>query len=375
MPADIGKFDDRPTHGEGVTFTHKRPDLPGEASRTFKGRIEGGQQVWDIQAPESTSGGGGSGSGGVVLKKFGNATSVDLIQVPGDEVWIFFDFGSPGPGSNFTVAPNKYTTQFLQSGAYLVPYDPKEPEDWTSYDDGPTTVVKMTGYEYYPGAGLIAWRTATGVHIANRENNWTKSYHQIDTYTDKISIFHYSPGGGSSTGAGEFLGRVDFNSGGSGNNWTHTHINNPGHSLPDPADLIMPTAHNNFPQAGSPLEFKNLTNNTYVIENVGYHYVVSMNGPGETGYIDAVILPPNTRVGVHDGTYQGMWSSNYSTTSVPPHSWYIYKGGGKEHSIDFIKTFYSDLRDGQYGWNESNYNEVSSLPEGPDGIYIEGVAI
>lgn len=185
--ADIGKFDDRPAHGEGVTFTHKRPDLPGEASRTFKGRIKGGQQVWDIQAPESTSGGGG---GGVVFKKFGDASSVDLIQVPGDEVWILRNEGWDPEG-------NQLKHEF---GAYLVPYDPKEPEDWTSYNNGPTTWASLHGTSGYPASSItrvIAWRTATGVHIAIRQSNGTKSYHQIAFYTNALSLFHYGSGGSS----------------------------------------------------------------------------------------------------------------------------------------------------------------------------------
>jgi hypothetical protein len=210
-------------------------------------------------------------------------------------------------------------------------------------------------------------------------------YLVVDAADDKTKKILWSDlssglsGGGSSTGAGEFLGRVDFNSGGSGNNWTHTHINNAGHSLPDPADLIQPTAHNNFPQNGSPLEFKNVTNNTYVIENV--EFVNRQINEGR--HYTTIILPPNTKVGVYDGTYEGMFNNNTNNTYVTAHSWYIYQGGGKEYGVDSIKVFNLDLRTlnvNNLGVAvEADYNVINGinfpleLPH--DGFFIEGTAI
>jgi len=533
MPADIGKFDDRPTHGEGVTFTHKRPDLPGEASRTFKGRIEGGQQVWDIQVPESTA--GGLGSGYTVVQRgrvkrigihtifnsmytnsveAGNDKSMDAIWFP-DYVWQSGDIitqryfhgqtqtaSTPGYWTPFAVLPEKgpYSeTSFsppntnpdyvyggaanVGNGLFTSPeYDLPSGNQHNSYarftdievlrpNSGGSggsggaalgsvgAIVQLSGASTFNPAGARNWdyryildidpdtieltaeaqehldgrftNTSSGWSAPRKEQARTKFYIDSKSGSNDSAILSFKcnlgtftafcvnegwaasnetrptvPGtqnvhlwnptggtpktvlyictetistggsGGSSTGAGEFLGRVDY--GDTGNNafGGNTYINNIGASLPIPSELILPTS--NVLQVTAKI-FKNLTNNTYVIEGVRW---VSHTGPGivlrDSYYYTtmSLILAPQTEMNV-----SGLWfiGSDANVSNCPragAQSWYIYKDGGKEHSIDYMKAFYGEMGFNPSGnpdpdWASAGNGEGTKQP----GYYLEGTAI
>jgi hypothetical protein len=227
-------------------------------------------------------------------------------------------------------------------------------------------------------------------------------YLVVDAADDKTKKILWSnlssglSGGGSSTGAGEFLGRVDYINPSNGNQ--NNYINNPGASLPDPADLILPDV---LASSTNALSFKNLTNNTYVIEGVPFiKHGISISDPG-TQYYATLILPPQTELPVHGPGNWSMWQDAHGTTNatggtqgsygsshgnrfVGPHEWHIYKGGGKEHSVDYIRAAYYDLSNSiassgdqalynSVGWPT---NEVATGSKGWLGpIYIEGTAI
>ena len=136
---------------------------------------------------------------------------------------------------------------------------------------------------------------------------------------------------GGFAGAGEFLGRVDYFRA----SYPNIYTNNIGASLPSLSELIVPEGVINWGPVN--MEFKNVTNNTYVIEGVQY-VAHSTGGELAVGSVDyqhyyktlSLILAPQTQLTVfRPPVASSMWSVNASggVSSYPKagaQSWYIY---------------------------------------------------
>jgi hypothetical protein len=300
--------------------------------------------------------------------------------------------------------------EYLGKYPLSIPYDPCTWEEWApSWSSlatvGPNkyVILGQTG-----NLQMIAWRTSSKINVGYAITELYGGSHGFPTKLDGFAIntlgsamptgfgydifrnithsfYNLSSGGGSggsSTGAGEFLGRVDYFRA----SYPNVYTNNIGASLPSLSELIVPEGVINWGPAN--MEFKNVTNNTYVIEGVQY---VAHGSAGELVYGSveyllyyktlSLILAPQTQLTVfRPSVVSSMWSvyANGGINAMPkagPQSWYIYKDGGKEHSIDYIKTFYGEL-------TFSNTNVPVPPPSPPYGgaatipsVYIEGTAI
>lgn len=180
---------------------------------------------------------------------------------------------------------------------------------------------------------------------------------------------------GGFAGAGEFLGRVDYGDTGVNAFGGNTYINNIGASLPIPSELILPTS--NVLQVVAKI-FKNLTNNTYVIEGVRW---VSHSGPGivlrDSYYYTtmSLILAPQTEMNVSSLWFVDSGGNVSNSPRAGAQSWYIYKDGGKEHSIDYMKAFYGEMGFSALGPDPDFVSAGNGEGAKQPGYYLEGTAI
>ena len=319
--------------------------------------------------------------------------------------------------NNWPSGGDSVMNEYLGKYPLSIPYDPCTWEEWApSWSSlatvGPNKYVHLGAVDQNNHI-MIAWRTSSKINVGYAISETYGGSNGFPTKLDGFAIntlggtmptgfgydifrnithsfYNFSSGssggsgggsgsGGSSTGAGEFLGRVDYYRGASLNFYT----NNIGASLPSPSELILPEGliATNMTQPSK--EFKNLTNNTYVIEGVQYTF----GGDGEITPTNedyrtlSLILPPQTQFTVYRPPYDdNIWhvptgtGSAWNGPKIGQQSWYIYKDGGKEHSIDYIKAFYTTLPIAEvFGGNYSAV--VEGIKGNIFGVYIEGIAI